>query len=197
METQYISSADTAKMIRQSLKESFPCVKFSVRSNTYSGGSSISISWTDGPNKTQVEAVTDAFEGAYFDGMTDYKGSRYSMIDGKVVRFGVDFIFYNRDYSDSTIQRVIDRFYTKFIENFKQRGADKPTVEQFKHGICWSVQIFGEGMPYSENLQADINKMLAKSSDRLKVSPSKIAGRVIYLGNDGYSQVGALTQLAE
>ena len=197
METQYISIADTAKMIRQSLKESFPGVKFFVRSSTYSGGASINVRWTDGPNKAQVEAVANVFEGSYFDGMTDYKGSCYSMIDGKVVRFGADFIFYNRDYSDSTIQRVIDRFYTKFIENFKQCGADKPTVEQFKHGICWSVQIFGEGMPYSENLQADLNKMLAKSSDRLKVAPSKTAGRVIYLGNDGYSPVGALTQLAE
>ena len=56
--TKYFTCAETAKLIRQSLKEAFTGVKFSVRSSTYSGGASISVSWTDGPNAAQVESIT-------------------------------------------------------------------------------------------------------------------------------------------
>lgn len=40
MEKTYQSCAETAKLLRQALKESFPGVKFSVRSSTYAGGAS-------------------------------------------------------------------------------------------------------------------------------------------------------------
>lgn len=193
MATQYMSCADTAKMIRQALKEAFPDVKFSVRSKTYSGGASIDVSWTDGPNTNQVEAIAKTFSGGYFDGMTDYKGCTYSMLEGQVVRFGADFVFCNRRFSDASIQRAIDRFYTKFVGNFNQYGLSKPTVEQFNKGELWSTQIFWQGVPYNENVQSGINAMLYKASDRLKVESSKTAGRVIYLGNDGYSDVAALS----
>lgn len=44
----YLSCAETAKLVRQSLKEAFPKVKFSVKSSTYSGGASIRAYWLDG-----------------------------------------------------------------------------------------------------------------------------------------------------
>jgi hypothetical protein len=49
-ESQYLSCAETAKLVRKVLKTAFQGVKFSVRSDTYSGGASIDIRWTDGPN---------------------------------------------------------------------------------------------------------------------------------------------------
>ena len=85
---QYLSCAETAKLVRAALKESFPGVKFSVKSSVYSGGASINIKYTDGPTYEQVKAVAGMFEGAYFDGMTDYKGSNYGSLDGNEVRFG-------------------------------------------------------------------------------------------------------------
>lgn len=39
--TKYISVTETAKLIRQTLKENFKCIKFSVRSRNYAGGASI------------------------------------------------------------------------------------------------------------------------------------------------------------
>jgi hypothetical protein len=56
--TKYFTCFETAKLVRQSLKEAFPGVKFAVRSSTYSGGASIDVSWTDGPNAVQVESIT-------------------------------------------------------------------------------------------------------------------------------------------
>lgn len=64
----YVSTAETAKLMRQQLKAAFPATKFSVRS---SRGCSISIRWTDGPTPKDVEAITDQFGGKGFDGMID------------------------------------------------------------------------------------------------------------------------------
>ena len=43
MTTRYLTCAETAKLVRKALKEAFPDVKFSVRSNVYSGGASLSV----------------------------------------------------------------------------------------------------------------------------------------------------------
>lgn len=95
-ERKYLSCAETAKLVRQALKESFPGVKFSVRSDSYSGGASIDVRWEDGPTGKQVDEILGAFEGAYFDGMIDYKGSRYHKLDGQPVHFGANFIHGSR-----------------------------------------------------------------------------------------------------
>ena len=88
MSREYISCADTAKLIRQAIKEAFPGVKFSVRSHVYSGGASITVEWLDGPNEQQVETVTNRFEASYFDGSIDFKGSIFHTLDGKPVGSG-------------------------------------------------------------------------------------------------------------
>ena len=70
--TTYLTCAETAKLIRKDLKQAFPGVKFSVRSNTYAGGASIDVGWTDGPTTGQVQKVTSIYESRGFDGMVDY-----------------------------------------------------------------------------------------------------------------------------
>lgn len=71
MKTQYLSCAETAKLIRAALKCAFPATKFSVKSKTYSGGASINVDWTDGPTDKMVSAVTEQFSGGHFDGSID------------------------------------------------------------------------------------------------------------------------------
>lgn len=67
----YIGAADTAKLIRSALKIAFPGVKFSVKSDSYSGGSSIDVAWTDGPAKAKVDTALGGFVGRGFDGSID------------------------------------------------------------------------------------------------------------------------------
>ncbi len=127
---EYISCAETAKLLRKAVKAEFPNTKFSVRSKTYAGGASINVSWIDGPTHKQVDAITGRFQGAGFDGMTDYKYyvSHWRLPDGSVhlakvpeyfghereetpkphpnaepVSFGADYIFCNRHLSDCMI----------------------------------------------------------------------------------------------
>lgn len=172
--SKYISCADTAKMIRQALKESFPRVKFSVRSHTYSGGASIDVSWWDGPNEAQVKSVAGIFSGAYFDGMTDFKGSRYAMIDGLQVHFGADFIFCKRRYSRAFCEMILAR---RAVSSAEIRGSDD---------LGYWIEAKDDSAAFW------LRAALGKHSLVLKVERSKTAGKVIYLGNDGYSEIGAL-----
>lgn len=107
----YLSCAETAKLLRAALKESFPGVKFSVRS---SKSSSIYIGWTDGPSSKQVKEVSSVFEGAYFDGMIDFEGRNYHSLDGKPVQFGAKYIFENRHQTKAYVEGEIAYFAEKF-----------------------------------------------------------------------------------
>lgn len=114
MTARYISCADTAKLVRTALKDAFPKTKFSVKSKTYSGGASITISWIDGPTSREVEAVAKQFQGATFDGMIDLKSHHTSNLNGEAVRFGADFIFTSRDFSVAFLQRRADKVAHRF-----------------------------------------------------------------------------------
>ncbi|MDJ0727754.1 MAG: hypothetical protein QNJ38_21850 [Prochloraceae cyanobacterium] len=66
--SKYVSVVETAKIIREQLKKAFPkkdypSLKFSVKSDSYSMGASITITWIDGPGQEEVEAITKRFQG--------------------------------------------------------------------------------------------------------------------------------------
>lgn len=182
--SKHVTCSETAKLIRQALKEAFKGVKFTVRSSTYSGGASINIGWTDGPNAAQVEAVAKRFSGAYFDGQQDYKGCTFALLDGQVVRFGADFVFCNRTHSAELIGKacasVARRFGMAFV----------PTAADFKAGRLH--EIYTSESTWGRTVSQLVREDFAKRSDRLSVGHSKTAARVIYLGNDGHSEVAAL-----
>ena len=78
---------ETAKIVRAELKAAFPGIKFSVRSEQYSMGCHLYVSWTDGPAVRAVEAITDQFYGTGFDGMTDSTTYHDSIYKGEAVHF--------------------------------------------------------------------------------------------------------------
>ena len=187
--TKYLTCAETAKIVRQALKESFPDVKFSVRSSTYAGGASMSVRWTDGPNTAQVSAVARKFESSYFDASIDYKGSIYHMMDGEMVSFGADSIHCTRDDSDAAVERAIARMMRKYEGNFKNHDGAAVTVEAYRRGEYWNKPIPGmEGGSHHFSIQGQINEILFKQSDRLKVAESKTAKRVFATHDDDYSR---------
>lgn len=107
-----VSGKDTSKLIKTTLTSKFPGVKFSVRFHSYAGGSSINISWTDGPTTKEVDDARAGFEGASFDGMTDMKNYNEPVLmtlpeslnpsgEPVLVDFRPDFVFTNRDISEA------------------------------------------------------------------------------------------------
>jgi Large polyvalent protein associated domain 29 len=75
------------KLLRKHLAAEFPGVKFSVKGQSYSGGSSTDISWIDGPLQKQVEKIASAYGYKGFDGMIDlqYSYSQYLTPEGRIV----------------------------------------------------------------------------------------------------------------
>lgn len=114
--SEYLTVAQTAKLVRQAVKREFPGVKFSVKSDRYAGGASIDVGWTDGPQTAEVDKVTDPYAGAGFDSMQDMKTSRAAWLspdgtatraaDGeaapegaRLVQFMADYVFTHREFS--------------------------------------------------------------------------------------------------
>jgi len=127
--TRYLTVTETAKLVRQVIAEKFPGTKFSVRSQSYSGGASINVSWTDGPRTKEVDQIIKGFEGRSFDGMNDLASTQDSWLlpDGsadlayrpdsyggsipefvsdaphpaaEMVHFGANYVFSNRHISN-------------------------------------------------------------------------------------------------
>ena len=97
--TNYISTTDTAKLIRAALKAAFPGVKFSVNSDKYAGGSSIRVKYTDGPELAKVEAIAKPFCGSYFDSNSDCYITAACEVDGVRTVYGPDHVFVSQQVS--------------------------------------------------------------------------------------------------
>lgn len=171
---EYLSCADTAKLLRKALRESFPGVKFSVRSHTYAGGASIDVRWTDGPTVGMVKPVTGLFAGGYFDGMIDYKGSRYHRLDGKPVHLGADFIFEHRQLTQARAQAIADHFAAKWGR------SDWLEVEGGEY-FGYSVRITREA-PY---ISPEVEEY-DQATCGVNVKPSATLARLADAGDDGY-----------
>ena len=72
------SHAAAAAAIKAELAKAFPHVKFSVRSDSFSMGNSVDISWQNGPTVAQVEAISGKYQYGHFNGMEDiYETTNY------------------------------------------------------------------------------------------------------------------------
>jgi hypothetical protein len=193
--TKYLTCAETAKLVRAALKEAFPGVKFSVKSSVYAGGASINIAYTDGPSASQVKGITQTFQGAYFDGMTDYKGSNYNTLDGQEVRFGADFIFVNRKFTAPMLTGVV-------VEVCNKYGFDNEILID-SGGEYFGAYIKAVG-PNADSLVRgyntnDIDRIIREEASQCSAiyaaEFSPTLARVAFLGDDGYGY-GAVGRLA-
>jgi hypothetical protein len=102
-----IELTDVAKIARRILKQRYPRTTFSVRSSRYAGGSSIHVSWTDGPTEKAVNAAVGHLEGSEFDGMIDLKSRTGAPYQN-------DYIMFNRDYSDASMEKMASQLRAKY-----------------------------------------------------------------------------------
>lgn len=78
---EYLSVAETAKLVRKALARSFPGYDFAVRSHSYAGGASIDVDYVDGPPTPVVDSVIRSYAGSGFDGMIDLAFHYESWLD--------------------------------------------------------------------------------------------------------------------
>jgi hypothetical protein len=151
----YLTSAETAKVMRIALKSRFPHTKFSVRTR----GNSIDVTWTDGPRPKAVDRVVDQFSSGEFDGSIDLAISHSSWLmhslesaivakspgtsgsmgflppvdnpkphpDAVLVRFGAKYVFARRNLSVNALRSVLRQVAA---ESNNQFDPETVTIEQ-------------------------------------------------------------------
>jgi len=137
----YEKVTETAKRIRKKLKEKFPQTKFSVKSSSYSMGSSINISWDDGYTKKEVENLVNQFQDISYD---DYSG--------EILSGGNRFIFCNRtitdDFGNLIIEGLKEKFHrlNGFTYNDYKKGLliDHPCINLIRDGFNYTRYFGGK-----------------------------------------------------
>ncbi len=132
MATEYFTTKQAAAIIRQELKKAFPGIKFSVRTNFYSMGSHVSVSYADGPTVRAVEEITDQFYGRGFDGMTDSTTYHDSTFQGRTVHFQGSRPSVSRNLSDeSMLETVKTMLAEQWNPNTGSAYGDKRGIVRF------------------------------------------------------------------
>ena len=108
--------AEVAQTIRKELKEKFPDIKFSVKSESFAGGNSVDIYYTNGVPADEVRKLVNKYESGHFDGMTDcynyypnrdYPTAKYVMVNRKITE----------DIREKTKIDIAKRYGIKDINN--------------------------------------------------------------------------------
>ena len=93
--------ASAAKDLKKWLRQAFPGVKFSVRSDCFAGGTSVHVSWHFGPTTKAVEEWANDYKDGTFDGMVDlYEYDRSEAGEAFRKRHGgAKYVQCHRDYT--------------------------------------------------------------------------------------------------
>lgn len=149
-----------AKNIRRELGRAFPGITFSVKSKRYSGGNSIDVYWTDGPNGHQVDVIINKYSAGNFDGMTDsytYNGDAWNDAFGET-----KYVHSTRHDSDNAIESAIRTVRTKYTGNFTKFGIESVSIDDYRHNRLWSVDLLGAGSRGCYDLQSLISTELQR-----------------------------------
>jgi hypothetical protein len=108
----YIGPTQTARLVRDALKASFPGIRFSVRTERFAGGASVTVSWIDGPRLDEVRSITRRFHGYRFDGSIDLAEPIDTLVareggETELVRYGIQGVSCQRGLSDAMIERCV------------------------------------------------------------------------------------------
>ena len=94
-----------AANIRRELSAKFPGVRFRVTSESYAGGSSVSVHWVDGPTRAEVQSVVEKYQYGSFDPMRDL----YEYRSDHDARYGsVKYVAASRRYSAEAIAKTAE-----------------------------------------------------------------------------------------
>lgn len=124
-------AAQVASLIRQELKEKFPQIKFSVKSENYAGGNSVGVRYENGVPASEIEKIVSKHKDGSFDGMTDcynYDSNPKNLPRAK-------YIFVYREISQNI--KVMTRLRIAKEYGLKDAYDDQEWMKVFN---CWPDQ---------------------------------------------------------
>ena len=172
-EVKHYSITECAGIIRAELKRTFPGVKFSVRSQSYSMGSHVNVSWTDGPDVKSVDEAIGWISGKTFDGMDDSTHYHDTEWNGHKVHFAGSAPSTSRRITNENEKTALAAallrsmcFCTTDRYGPTVAGAEVPnshawfgtrTIEELGYTVVWSQDLF-KGESLSETIERVIFK---------------------------------------
>lgn len=128
--------SNCAKAIREELKLNFPDYKFSVTSESFSGGNSVHISWNNGATITQVDNIVNKYQYGHFNGMDDMY--EYSNTIENLPQ--VKFVSTNRTVSEDLLSRLeID--FKNFYNNTYVNDYDHWSIKNVVRRMLYKLEI--------------------------------------------------------
>ena len=124
------SAALTAKAIRLVLKTVFPKQKFSVKSETFAGGNSVRVKYTDYVPEKFVSDIVEHFKYGSFDGMYDL----YEFTNCRDDIPQVKYVSIDRELSLEFARTILDKIKS---ENYEFFPKDAEIVDE---GTWWIVK---------------------------------------------------------
>jgi 16S rRNA G1207 methylase RsmC len=123
-------SAILASQLKTELKTSFPGMKFSVKSDNFSMGSSIDIKWIDGPTVKDVEKITNKFEDISRDSYT-----------GEILSGGNRYVSCVRNFSEETKRRIFDELKSEYaiLDDLELNDFDRGMMTHDQQSLIWKT----------------------------------------------------------
>lgn len=135
-------AAYVAKLLKTEFKQKFPATKFSVKSDSYTGGDSIRISFvasTTSPKVKEVEALTAKYQAGHFDWMTDmYEITNRT--DGPTVKY----IFVDAVVSDEVRAAIAESIRSDFGITLEQWNDTRFMYGKFQDASASTSMVWRE-----------------------------------------------------
>jgi excisionase family DNA binding protein len=163
-----------SRNIKVELSQVFPGVKFSVRSESYSGGNSVDVSWTDGPTTKQVEAITGKYQDGSFNGMEDiYEHDRSAFGEAVSSVLGrAKYVMEQRSYSAGLYEAI---------------GRELCRLQRVEFNNLNQHNLFGE---HSEDLQWYVHQLICETA--IPVGASFVRAESAGSGAHGWNEWATL-----
>ena len=163
----YLRTGEVSRNLKAVLKHEFPGMKFSVTSNSYSGGDSATVKWVDGPTHAAVNEIVDAFQ----ENRRDISGDYWDPVETATTAVcgGFSYTFANREYSEATSKFVTDFFYEKWPKSgYDSEWKREQDVHREAHKVLAETDfpVGGyeiEGIEYDEQKFKYVLKVRAKA----------------------------------
>lgn len=125
-------AAYVASLIKKELKAKYPQVKFSVKSQTYSGGDSVDVHYVmedeSYPTQETIQTIVNKYQAGHFDGMTDmYEYD--STQTGPTVKYA---------FAHADTKLLEEKHKSAFLQHWGLTAFDDQEIMQ-KLG-CWKEQ---------------------------------------------------------
>ena len=104
------TAALTAKEIRKVLKATYPGVKFSVTSESYSGGDSVRVEYTDFIPAKELDKLLSKYQYGSFNGMEDIY--EYSNVNKDIPQ--TKYLFVTRNMSEAVKNELVNTINTEY-----------------------------------------------------------------------------------